>query len=131
LTAQAAPRGIRRRDLAFAAANYPQSFSYRHIRGAARRQVGEIRAAPASARIVAPRAIGRKAEEQIIEQDFRSKLHGKSHEPIRTRPIAEVAPEPDEHVWEVDEAPQQSIRSSVNVPSSDELKVVRHVAEGL
>ncbi len=35
-----------------------------------------------------------------------------------------------EHVWEIDQAPQQSIRSSANVPSSDEVKVIRHVAEG-
>jgi hypothetical protein len=42
-----------------------------------------------------------------------------------------TAPEPDEHVWEVEKAAQQSIRSSANVPSGDELKIIRHVTESL
>jgi hypothetical protein len=52
------------------AANYAQAFSYRHIRRAARRQVGKMRTAPTPLRIVAPRAISRKPQEQVVQQNL-------------------------------------------------------------
>jgi hypothetical protein len=58
------------------AGNDPETLCGWHIRRAPRRQVGEVYAAPGSPRIVTPWAIRGEAQEQIVEQDFRSELHG-------------------------------------------------------
>jgi hypothetical protein len=92
-------------ELTSAAANYTQSFSYRDIRRAPRRQVGKKDTTPASSRIVAPGAIGRQARKQIVQQNFRSEFHYQSCEPIRTSPFAKIAVEPNEHVGEISQAP--------------------------
>src|SRR5258708_4891143 len=102
--------------LSFAAANYTQSHSHWHIWRAAR---GGMSAKYAPHPF--PRGSSRhgqsaerrrtKSSSKISDPNFTAR-----RKPIRTGSIAKVAAEPDQHVWEVDKAPHQSIRSSANAP---------------
>jgi hypothetical protein len=73
----------------------------RHIRRAPGREVGKAGAAGA-ARLVAPRAIRRKPQDQVVEQDLGAVLHREAREPIGPCPLAHIAAEPDQDPGVID-----------------------------
>lgn len=87
----------------FPPATNAQPLAVGHVWGSSRRHVDEMRTASATPRLIAPGAVRRQSHDQIIQQDFRTVLHREARQPIRTRPLADVAAQAHEDVREVDE----------------------------